>query len=277
MEPRAKRGRIDPEHITALFPEEVRTYDEWATYPVDVLQLVCSQVGLAPAGSKHKMALRLVGVFQLAGAGAAGGPGTSTAGGNDGIWSPSGGHEAPVASVPAVPLPVAHPVIPATPPPPPAVRHTPPSGSGRRGGPLPIRTPLHTMRWHTPCVFLSISVTRGTARFAGWREALAAGGASLPRGRSPAPRPSEGPPGGPWSVIFGRVSRSGSRSGTRDPSPLRGPATYCRRAPAVQPSPPRWPWRSSGDIPRALSSARRSGSSIAPPSAPQWSPTAPCA
>ena len=60
MEPRAKRGCIDPEHITASFPEEVRTYEEWATYPVDVLQLVCSQVGLAPSGSKHEMALRLV-------------------------------------------------------------------------------------------------------------------------------------------------------------------------------------------------------------------------
>ena len=52
--------------------------------------------------------------FQLAGAGAAGGPGTSTAGGNDGTWSPSA---APVASVPAAPPPpppppVAHPVIP---------------------------------------------------------------------------------------------------------------------------------------------------------------------
>ena len=90
MEPRAKRGRIDPEHITASFPEEVRTYEGWATYPVDVLQLVCSQVGLAPAGSKHEMAMRLVGFFQLAGAGAAGGPGTSTAGGNDSTWSPSG-------------------------------------------------------------------------------------------------------------------------------------------------------------------------------------------
>ena len=76
-------------------------------------------------------------------------------------------------------------------------------------------------------------------------------------------------PGGPWSVIFGRVSRSGSRSGTRDPSPLR--------APAVQPSPPQWPWRSPGDIPRAFSSARRFGSSIAPPSAPRRGPTAPCA
>ena len=61
-------------------------------------------------------------------------------------------------------------------------------------GRLPIRTQLHTMRWHTPCVFLSTSVTRGTARFASWRGALAAGGASLTRGRSSAPRPSEGPP-----------------------------------------------------------------------------------
>ena len=61
MEPRAKRGRIVPEHITASFPEEVRTYEACATYPVDALQLVCSQVGLAPAGSKHEMALRLVG------------------------------------------------------------------------------------------------------------------------------------------------------------------------------------------------------------------------
>ena len=56
-------------------------------------------------------------------------------------------------------------------------------------GHLPIRTQLHTMRWHTPCVFLSTSVTRGTAHFASWREALAAGGASLPRGRLSAPRP----------------------------------------------------------------------------------------
>ena len=46
------------------------------------------------------------------GACAAGGPGTSTAGGDNSTWSPSGGHAAPVASVPAVPLPVAHPVIP---------------------------------------------------------------------------------------------------------------------------------------------------------------------
>ena len=91
--------------------EDVRTYEEWATYPVDVLQLVCSQVGLAPAGSKHEMALRLVVFFQLAGTGATGGPGPVTAGGNDSTWSPSGGHAAPVASVPAVPLPVAHPVI----------------------------------------------------------------------------------------------------------------------------------------------------------------------
>ena len=55
--------------------------------------------------------------FQLAGAGAAGGPGPATAGGNDNTWSPSGGHpdpvaSDPVASVPAVPLPLAHPVIP---------------------------------------------------------------------------------------------------------------------------------------------------------------------
>ena len=109
MEPRAKRSRMDPEHITASIPEEVRTYGEWASYPVDVLQLVCSQVGLAPAGSKHEMARRLVGLFQLAGAGAAGGPGTSSAGGNAGTWSPSA---ASVASVPAVPPPVAHPVVP---------------------------------------------------------------------------------------------------------------------------------------------------------------------
>ena len=47
-------------------------------------------------------------------------------------------------------------------------------------GRLPIRTPLHTMRWHTPCGFLSTSMTSGTARFASWR------GASLPVGpRSP--------------------------------------------------------------------------------------------
>ena len=109
MEPRAKHSRMDPEHITASIPEEVWTYDEWAMYPVDVLQLVCSQVGLAPAGSKHEMARRLVGFFQLVGAGTAGGPGTSTAGGNDGTWLPSA---SPVASVLAVPPPVAHPVIP---------------------------------------------------------------------------------------------------------------------------------------------------------------------
>ena len=108
MEPRAKRSRMDPEHITASITE-VRTYDEWETYPVDVLQLVCSQVGLAPAGWKHEIAQRLVGFFQLVGAGAAGGPGTSTAGGNDGTWPPSA---APVASVLAPPPPVAHPVIP---------------------------------------------------------------------------------------------------------------------------------------------------------------------
>ena len=59
-----------------------------------------------------------------------------------------------------------------------------------------------------------------------------------------APRLSAGPPpAGP-----GRVSRSG----TRDPSPPRGPAPYCRRAPAVQPSPPQWPWGSPGDIPRGF-------------------------
>ena len=87
----------------------MRTYEEWASYPVDVLQLVCSQVGLAPAGSKHEMARRLVGFFQLAGAGAAGGPGTSSAGGNAGTWSPSA---APVASVPAAPPPVAHSLVP---------------------------------------------------------------------------------------------------------------------------------------------------------------------
>ena len=86
IEPQAKRSRMDPEHITASIPEEVRTYDEWATYLVDVLQLVCSQVGLAPAGLKHEMAPRLVGFFQLAGAGAAGGPRTYAAGGNDGTW-----------------------------------------------------------------------------------------------------------------------------------------------------------------------------------------------
>ena len=112
MEPRALRGRIVPEHITASFPEEVRTYEEWATYPVDVLQLVCSQVGLVPAGSKHEMALRFVFFFPFGGRGRRRRPGTSTAGGNDSTWSPSGGHAAPVASVPAVPLPVAHPVIP---------------------------------------------------------------------------------------------------------------------------------------------------------------------
>ena len=67
-------------------------------------------------------------------------------------------------------------------------------------------------------------------------------------------------PSGHWSVIFGRVSRS--RSGTRDLSPLRAPATYCWRAPAVQPSPPRWPW---GTYHWAFSSARCSSSSIAPP------------
>ena len=63
-----------------------------------------------------------------------------------------------------------------------------------------------------------------------------------------APRLSAGPPpAGP-----GRVTRSGSRSGTSDPSPPRGPAPYCRRAPAVQPSPPQWPWGSPGDIPRGF-------------------------
>ena len=107
--PRAMKSRMDPEHITTSIPEEVRTYEEWASYPVDVLQLVCSEVGLAPAGSKHEMARSLVGFFQLAGAGAAGGPGTSSAVGNAGTWSPSA---APVASVPAVPPPVAHPVVP---------------------------------------------------------------------------------------------------------------------------------------------------------------------
>ena len=55
------------------------------------------------------MAWRLVGFFQLVGAGAAGGPGTSPAGGNAGTWSPSA---APVASVPAVPPPVAPPMVP---------------------------------------------------------------------------------------------------------------------------------------------------------------------
>ena len=109
MEPRAKKIRLDPTHIPASIPEEVRTYEEWASYPVDVLQLVCSQVGLAPAGSVHEMARRLVGFFQLAGAGAAGGPGTSPAGGNAGTWSPSA---APVASVPAVPPPMAPPMVP---------------------------------------------------------------------------------------------------------------------------------------------------------------------
>ena len=109
MEPRAKKIRLDPTHIPASIPEEVRTYEEWASYPVDVLQLVCSQVGLAPAGSVHEMARRLVGFFQLAGAGAAGGPGTSPAVVNAGTWSPSA---APVASVPAVPPPVAPPMVP---------------------------------------------------------------------------------------------------------------------------------------------------------------------
>ena len=61
MEPLAKRGCIVPEHITASFP-------------VDILQLVCSKVGLAPAGSKHEMAQRLVGFCQRAGSGAAGSP-----------------------------------------------------------------------------------------------------------------------------------------------------------------------------------------------------------
>ena len=109
MEPRAKKIRLDPTHIPASIPEEVRTYEEWASYPVDALQLVCSQVGLAPAGSVHEMARRLVGFFQLAGAGAAGGPGTSPAGGNAGTWSPSA---APVASVPAVLPHVAPPMVP---------------------------------------------------------------------------------------------------------------------------------------------------------------------
>ena len=74
-------------------------------------------------------------------------------------------------------------------------------------------------------------------------------------------------PSGPWSVLSGRVSRSGSRSGTRDPSPLRGPATYCRRTPSVQPSPLQWPWRSPGTYRRPFPSASSFGSSIAPPSA----------
>ena len=109
MEPRAKKIRLDSTLIPASIPEEVRTYQEWASYPLDVLQLVCSQVGLAPAGSGHEMAQRLMGFFQLAGAGAAGGPGTSPAGGNASNWSPSA---APVASVPAVPPPVAPPMVP---------------------------------------------------------------------------------------------------------------------------------------------------------------------
>ena len=47
---------------------------------------------------------------------------------------------------------------------------------------------------------------------------------------------------------LGRDSRSGSCSGTRDPSPICGPTPYCRCAPAVQPPPPQWPWGSPGDI-----------------------------
>ena len=63
---------------------------------------LCSQVGLASAGSKHDM---VSGFFPKASAGAAGGPGPATAGGNDSTWSPSGGHATQVASVPPVPLP----------------------------------------------------------------------------------------------------------------------------------------------------------------------------
>ena len=88
-------------------------------------------------------------------------------------------------------------------------------------------------------------------------------------------------PGGPWSVVFGRVSRSGSRSGTR---PRRH---YAAPHPTVGALPPfSRPRRSGpGGLPgtsRGLFlSARRSGSSIAPPppppSAPRRGPTAPCA
>ena len=84
-------------------------------------------------------------------------------------------------------------------------------------------------------------------------------------------------PGGPWSVILGRV-RVRVRAqvpGTRHT--LRGPATYGRHAPAVQPSPPQWPWGSPGDIPRAFfHPPRRSGSSIALPFALRRGPKAPC-
>ena len=111
MEPRAKRGCIVPEHITVSFPEDVRTYEEWATYPVDVLQLVCSQVGLAPARLEARDGTEVDGFFPIGGHRCRRRPGPATAGGNDSTWSPSGGHAAPVASVPAVPLPVAHPVI----------------------------------------------------------------------------------------------------------------------------------------------------------------------
>ena len=112
MEPRAKKIRLDPTHIPASIPEEVRTYEEWASYPVDVLQLVCSQVGLAPAGSVHEMARRLVGFFQLAGAGAAGGPGTSPAGGQCWHLVALGSSGGLCADCPPPPPPVAPPMVP---------------------------------------------------------------------------------------------------------------------------------------------------------------------
>ena len=113
------------------------------------------------------------------------------------------------------------------------------------------------MRWHTPCVFLSTSVTRGTARFADWREALTAGGASLPRGRSPAPRPSEGPPpAGPGQLsLFGFHVRVRARvPRTRHP--------YAAPQPTVGALPPfsRHRRGGPGGLPRTYP-----GSSIAPP------------
>ena len=132
-------------------------------------------------------------------------------------------------------------------------------------GHLPIRTQLH-MWWHTPCIFLSTSVT---ARFASWREALAAGGASLPHGCSSAPRPYEGPPPvgpGQLSVVGFHVRVHARVPGTSHacaaPQPTVGvlpafsrhcrggpgglPGTYCRpfRPPTIPalpllPPPPR--------------------------------------
>ena len=40
-------------------------YEEWSSYPADVLQLVCAQIGLLHAETRHDMASRLVEFFQL--------------------------------------------------------------------------------------------------------------------------------------------------------------------------------------------------------------------